>query len=266
MLHYYIISIIIILFVISRYLFEYQSDQRSDYIPLNIWQTYKTMNLPEQAKKCQSSWIQQKNYHYKFMDDNQIQTFMKDNFSHRIVQIFNRMPLGVMKADMWRYCILYVHGGIYSDIDSVVIKPIKDWKIKDEDRIIIALENDKHFCQWTILSEPKHPILKKVIEMIVEEAEKGIDTKNEHFVHHHTGPGIWTRAIHQTLGLPKNQDAKKTYDSKDPELRKKIKDLGIRLENKDFFGGVNVRNLYGSTQFGDDYSSWMDERNKILKK
>jgi len=265
MIHYYIVSIIIILFLISKYLLEYQLDQRSDYIPLNIWQTYKTDHLPEKAKKCQSSWIQQKNYHYKFMNDEQIQNFIKEHFNPRILQVFKQLPLGVMKADMWRYCVLYVHGGIYSDIDSVSLKPIKEWNIRDEDRIIIGLENDKHFCQWTILSEPKHPILKKVIEMIVEEAENGIDTKNEHFVHHHTGPGIWTRAINRTLELPENQIAQLTYDSKDSRVHKKLKDLGIRFENTDFFSKVNVKNLYGSTQFGDDYSSWMDERNKILK-
>lgn len=268
MIQYIIISIIIILFVILNVLLILYPNQRSDYIPLNIWQTYKSDNLPEKAKKCQSSWTRQKHYQYQFMDDGKIETFMKENFSPKIIQTFKRMPLGVMKADMWRYCVLYIHGGIYSDIDSVSIKPIEEWKIQEEDRIIIGLENDLHFCQWTIISEPKHPILKTVIQLIVDEAEKGFDLKNEHFVHHHTGPGIWTRAIQQTLGLPEDQKAQLTYDAyKDTnsEVYKKAKSLGIRFENEKFFSENNVKNLYGSTQFDDGYSKWMDERDKILK-
>lgn len=268
MIYYILISILFILFAISRTLLG-KRFQRSDYIPLKIWQTYKNDKLPEKAKECQSSWKNQKNYHYQFMNDPQIEAFMKENFSPKIVQTFKRLPLGVMKADMWRYCVLYVHGGIYTDIDSVSIKPIDDWKIQPEDRMIIGLENDLHFCQWTILAEPKHPVLKTVIQLIVDEAENGFDLKNEHFVHHHTGPGIWTRAIHQILELPEDQKARTTYEAykdSNSKISKKIKSMGIRLEDDKFFAGTNVRNFYGSTQFGDGYVNWLEERDKILKK
>lgn len=239
--------------------------QRSDYIPLNIWQTYKTDQLPEKAKACQQSWKEQKNYHYQFMDDPQVEQFIREHFPPRVHQVFKRFPLGVMKADLWRYCILFIHGGIYSDIDSVALKPISDWKIKPQDGIIIGLENDLHFCQWTILAEPRHPILQTVIQMITDDAEKGIDTSDEHFVHKHTGPGIWTRAIHRTLGFPEDQKAATTYALyKDPKTNGVFKTFRVRLEDVAFFSKEKVRNLYGSTQFGDGYTSWMDERNKIL--
>jgi hypothetical protein len=239
---------------------------RSNYIPLNIWQTYKTDQLPEQAKECQKSWKTQSNYHYHFMDDTQIETFMKKHFTNKVYQTFKKLPLGVMKADMWRYCVLYVHGGIYTDIDSVAIQPLKDWKIRKSDRIIFGLENDVHFCQWTILSEPKHPILAKVIELIVDEAEKGMDTSTEHFVHKHTGPGIWTRAVQLTLGFKEDARAIDTYKEyiKQTDKNNTFQQLGVRIENEKYFSGEKVRNLYGSTQFGDGYVSWMEERNKFL--
>jgi|688.fasta_scaffold69237_5 hypothetical protein len=243
------------------------SEIRSDYIPLKIWQTYKTDQLPEKAKECQLTWKDQPNYHYHFMDDAQIDQFMKKHFSSDIYKTFNSLPMGVMKADMWRYCVLYVHGGIYTDIDSIALQPLEDWKIQESDRIIIALENDLHFCQWTILAEPGHPILKKVIDLIVKEAKNGIDTSTEHFVHKHTGPGIWSRAVQLTLGFPEYQSASDTYklyltnkDKSDSVFQK----LGVRIENDQYFAGEKVKNLYGSTQFGDGYVSWMDERDKII--
>lgn len=259
---YYIISIIIILFLLRRK--RLRRIQRSEYIPLNIWQTYKTDTLPERAKECQQTWTVQKKYHYHFMNDQQIDRFMVEYFSPRIVDTFRRMPLGVMKADMWRYCVLYIHGGIYTDIDSVSLRPIQEWNIQPEDEMIIALENDLHFCQWTILSAPQHPILANVIRLIVDDAMNGIQMDDEHFVHRHTGPGIWSRAIHQTLGFPEDQKAIDTYRQY-TKGDSRFKRYGVRLEDQSFFAGDNVRNLYGSTQFGDGFASWTNERDKLYK-
>jgi len=134
--------------------------------------------------------------------------------------------------------------------------------------MIIGLENDTHFCQWTIAAVPRHPLLRKLIDTIVEEARKGIDVANEHFVHFHTGPGIWTRVIHEFMGYPKEQRARHTYKLyvSDVTHREKFKRYGIRLEDRPFFSSVMVKNLYGSTQFQDGYHSWMDERDRLRQK
>jgi len=228
-------------------------------IPKTIWQTYKSSKLPKKAIECQASWKNQKDYSYNFMDDNEIDEFMRKNFSNEIVEVFNSLPLGVMKADMWRYCVLFVYGGVYSDIDSLSIRPIEEWGINSNNRILIGLENDTHFCQWTIVSEPRHPILKKVIELIVEKARSGFDTTYEHFVHDYTGPGIWTRAVNASLGFPENEKALNVYKN-----RHTFTGNGVRLEDDKFFSGKNVNNLYGSTQFGDGYISWTTERDALL--
>ncbi len=31
--------------------------------------------------------------------------------------MFRAYPLGVMRADFWRYAILFAHGGLYADMD-----------------------------------------------------------------------------------------------------------------------------------------------------
>lgn len=266
-----LVIIILVIDTLSTYIRINRKRTRDSYIPLNIWQTYKTEKLPSEAKECQMTWKSQTNYHYHFMNDAQIDQFMQQHFGPKIFNTFTKLPLGVMKADMWRYCVLYIHGGIYTDIDSKAIQPLEDWKIQESDRIIIGLENELHFCQWTIVSEPKHPILAKVIDLIVEEAEKGIDTSTEHFVHKHTGPGIWTRAVQLTLGFPEHQRARKTFDQYrktliEPKSKSNIfQELGLRIEGPKYFSEEKVKNLYGSTQFGDGYISWMEERKNLLQ-
>jgi hypothetical protein len=236
------------------------------FIPLNIWQTYRTHHLPIEAQECQKSWLAQAKYAYKLLDDAEIDAFMSQHFDARTVRVFRKFPLGVMRADMWRYCVLFVHGGIYADVDAKALRPIAEWGLRTDDQMVIALENDLHFCQWTIASAPRHPILKKVIELIVAEMEKGIDYTNEHFVHQHTGPGIWTRAIHLTLGFPIQQKARFTHKlAQDPAHQERFRKAGVRIEDRPFFFSVNVRNYFGSTQFKSGYHSWIAERDQLLQ-
>ncbi len=35
----------------------------------------------------------------------------------QVAQVWQSYPLGVMRADMWRYAALFINGGIYADMD-----------------------------------------------------------------------------------------------------------------------------------------------------
>ena len=81
--------------------------------------------------------------------------------------VYKSFPVPVMRADFWRYAILYAFGGIYADIDVEALLPLEDWlPPKAEERfwppktntsasptwsscsIVVGLENELHFCQW----------------------------------------------------------------------------------------------------------------------
>lgn len=57
------------------------------------------------------------------------------------VQVFKAFPYGVMKADFWRYAVMYVYGGLYADIDAISVKPIDEW-LDPSCTAVIGLEND----------------------------------------------------------------------------------------------------------------------------
>lgn len=240
--------------------------ESSGAIPDHVWQTYKTKDLPLKAKECQKTWHSVfADSDYTLCDDTDLERFMHDHFDADVNAVFHAFPLGVMRADVWRYAVMYVHGGIYSDIDSVALKPRSAWNIREQDKVIIALENDVHFCQWTLVSVPRHPLFEYVLTLIVEEAQRGVDVSQEHFVHQHTGPGMWTRAIHQFLGFPKEQKAQHTYRLFQTTERARFEKWGIRLESERFFSKEMVKNLFGSTQFGDGYVSWMVQRDALTR-
>jgi mannosyltransferase OCH1-like enzyme len=187
---------------------------------------------------------------------------------------FKALPIGVMKADLWRYLILKTHGGVYSDIDSECLKPITEWekeqKFKTKNVLLIGLENDEHFCQWTIYSTKEHPVMKYVCEYILNSyKEKGIDTKDKDFVHKTTGPGIWTHAIVAYLeskDLTKGNTSAKGIFKEYKKNPRVFNEYGIYLLSKDYYEKIYSKNLYGSQNFGDGYLKWIDEAKDISGK
>jgi len=46
-------------------------------------------------------------------------SFLEEHFNEYVMNLFKSIPVGMYKADLWRLCKLYVHGGVYADVDLV---------------------------------------------------------------------------------------------------------------------------------------------------
>ena len=238
------------------------------YLTQYIWQTYKTKDLPEQAEAARETWISNNpEWKCELYDDADIEKYIKKWWATKMYKFFKALPVGVMKADLWRYLILKTHGGVYSDIDSECLKPINEWedeqKFDTKHILMVGLENDEHFCQWTIYSTKEHPVMKYVCEYILNKYEEnGIDTDDKDFVHKTTGPGIWTDAISAYLveeGLTKENSKAGEIFKEYKKTPEKFHEYGIYFLSKDYYEKIYSKNLYGSQNFGDGYIKWTDE-------
>ena len=50
--------------------------------------------------------------------------FLAKEFNPNIAELFKYIPRGMYKADLWRLCKLYIHGGVYADIDLVPFRSL----------------------------------------------------------------------------------------------------------------------------------------------
>ena len=86
-------------------------------IPLDIYQTWKTNDLPPKMEKCVETLKKQNpEFRHHLYDDKDCYEFIKDNFDPEVAEAYDALIPGAYKADLWRYCILYKRGGIYLDI------------------------------------------------------------------------------------------------------------------------------------------------------
>jgi alpha 1,6-mannosyltransferase len=251
------------------YFSPFKEGFESRHFPNDIWQTYKTKQLPEQAEAAHKTWISKnpdRNVH--LLDDDDIENYLKKNWSNRMLEFYEELPIGVMKADLWRYCILKTNGGVYTDIDSECIIPVHKW-IEDQsntfitnDILLVGLENNVHFCQWTIISTKEHPAMKYVCNYLLDSFEqhgiKKMEGKID--VHGTTGPAIWTEALSKYIGYEgmSSSEIFKIYTT-DESKRTEMNQKGVYLLAKDYFENIYSKNLYGSQNFGDGYVQWIKE-------
>ena len=140
-------------------------------IPKVIVQTYHTDILPFRMRLATESWPRlNPEYEYQFFDDLMCENFIRDNFNLDVVNAFNGLIPGAFKADLFRYCFLYINGGVYSDIDNICEVPLDSF-INEEDTFISVKDNsfgnEGLIYNSFIACEKNQPILKKTIDLIV---------------------------------------------------------------------------------------------------
>jgi mannosyltransferase OCH1-like enzyme len=139
--------------------------------------------------------------------------------SHPIYQIYRRAIFGPMKADIFRYCIIYDRGGYYFDVskgcncplislhepgdDGLITYETVDCCIYPEAGIASLIDHpEKYVLQWGFGFAKQHPILKQVIDNIClhfkyfDRVEFEIP-KNAVLML--TGPGMFTRSFREVL-------------------------------------------------------------------
>jgi mannosyltransferase OCH1-like enzyme len=93
-------------------------------IPKIIHMTYKDANsLPDLFKLCKDKAKQYyTDFDIMFHSDKDIETFMNEYFPEFKKTVFDKLPLQIMKLDIFRYCLLDIHGGIYMDMDQQLFR------------------------------------------------------------------------------------------------------------------------------------------------
>ena len=83
---------------------------------------------------------------------------------------------GAGRADVWRYAVLYYHGGMYLDMDSSCPDFNKVLSVANENHANVLLTregnpsryiaNRKSTVMWGFISKPRHPLFQNVIRMV----------------------------------------------------------------------------------------------------
>ncbi|MFA6059847.1 MAG: glycosyltransferase [Taibaiella sp.] len=166
-------------------------------IPKIIFQTFRSKKLPFITRQfIKLMKLRNPAYRYEFYDDERIEMFMLKEFDDNVYQAYKRIDVGAVKADFFRYAILYKYGGIYLDIDGYTISNL-DKLIREDDHCIITHErNPGLYAQYALVFSAGHPFLKRTLEKVVDNINHN---RFPHDGHMMTGPTVFTEAINECI-------------------------------------------------------------------
>ncbi|KAK2613382.1 hypothetical protein N8I77_000300 [Diaporthe amygdali] len=194
-------------------------------IPKRIWYKLGPKGKSQQIEEWTQSCIKQNpTYRYEFFSDPSADYWVEKTFSASrpdIVEAYLSLTVPILKADLLRYLLLYVEGGVWSDLDvSCEGIPIDEW-IPDEHRsetnLLVGWEFDAgwnweythEFASWTILSKPGVPHMLMVIDDIMDSIHQSTAEANVTIAEltmeivgdivDYTGPRRMTRSILKSL-------------------------------------------------------------------
>jgi mannosyltransferase OCH1-like enzyme len=171
----------------------YKVNSKQNIIPLKLFQTWNTRKLPNKMNENVMN-LQKQNpeFEYYLYDDNDCKEFIKSNFPSDVLNAFEALIPGAYKADLWRYCILYINGGIYLDIKYKCMNNFKLIDLTYKEHFVLERpsfwDNGSYgIYNALICSKPKNTILLECINSIVDNVNNNYYGKNPLYP---TGPGL----------------------------------------------------------------------------
>ena len=172
-------------------------------IPKKIFQTWESSIVSNGMYNAVQSWIDKNpDWEYHFFDNDDRREFIKENFPKKVLIAYESLNPGSYKAGLWRFCVLYINGGIYADIKSMPIISMNEIIPKDasflvcKDKSFRYQEFDGYIYTAFICSKAKSPFLKKTIDKVVDNINNG-DYGNDQLSP--TGPGAFGKGVNIAL-------------------------------------------------------------------
>lgn len=167
-------------------------------IPKIIMQTWKTNEIPEKwevspksIRKMMPDWK------YVLMTDEDNRKFVRKHFPN-FLPYYDDFPHNIQRADAIRYMWLYVHGGIYMDLDFEVLEPLDDLFSSNAEVYLINSSNvGSYITNSFMASKPRCKLWLEVIEAMKETLSffylgKHMEVMNS------TGPMMLTHVIKES--------------------------------------------------------------------
>ena len=139
---------------------------------IDVMQTYHSLwKIPQ---KVNQNWMTYgSTLNRRIFDDNECKSFLSIQFGLASANKFDYLNLGAHKADLFRYAWLYVNGGIYMDIKTILLQDIK--KIFTRDDIFYVIVTDPSYAyrasrifNGVMKTPPRNPIVLKMFQGVLK--------------------------------------------------------------------------------------------------
>ena len=150
--------------------------------------------LPEGMNKAIETWYRlNPGYKVKLYSGESCENYIKQHFNDDVLKAYHSLKPYSYKCDLVRHLIMYNEGGWYTDARMECYKPLDELDALNKEFYVCVDTPQQQLCMTTgfIGSVPKHPISKKMIDIIlwnIGNRHYGMDCLAP------TGPGAYINA------------------------------------------------------------------------
>ena len=165
-------------------------------IPLHIYTCWHSKDLPPYMRE-NMEYLKQSNPEFTVhvYDEEMCRAFINEHFIFSIVNAYDRLKPSSYKSDLWRFCVLYIYGGIYMDIKYRCINNFRLIALTEKEHFVRDREEFGGTYTALIVILPKNEIMWKCIQQIVKNVKTGYYGKTSLDP---TGPGLLGSFFTQT--------------------------------------------------------------------
>jgi mannosyltransferase OCH1-like enzyme len=171
----HIIALFVVIFLSLFFGGFYNASSKEGYennpeIPLNIYQTWETKDLPEKMREnVERLKSQNPEFKHYLFDDADRREFIRTHFEEDVLQAYNKIIPGAYRADLWRYCVLYINGGVYLDIKYSNVGEFKLIQLADNEYFVPDIDDSGGgIYNAFMICKPGNNIMREAIRRIVE--------------------------------------------------------------------------------------------------
>jgi len=137
-------------------------------IPRKVFMTWTTRELPpDMYKTILNNSKENPEFDFYIYSEDECAEFISSNFDIEVVNTYKSLKPSAYKSDFWRYCVVYIHGGIYLDVKFKCMVPLNDI-IKQNKTMYVKDLVDNNVANGVLIAQPREPIFYKCIYKIVE--------------------------------------------------------------------------------------------------
>jgi len=192
-------------------------------------------------------------YVYEFFNARDRKRFIVEHFDNDVLDTYDGLVSGAFKADLFRYCWLYIKGGIYMDCKMIQRIPWRDM-IEPEDSFYLCQDRIPNAYQNCVIAAcSKQPDLLKCISECVKRFQAKINHRVSFGSLYHTGPYLFHHCMqqHSTKAAFRGSFRDLSYD-KTGIFCKKTDVLLFNVWFKDYY--KNYEKIHGKQMWSREWA------------
>ncbi len=142
-------------------------------IPLHLYTCWHTKDLPPLMKANYDFLIESNpKISFHLYDENDCREFIRNHFKPDVLDAYDRLIPCSYKSDLWRYCVLFINGGIYMDIKFKCINNFKFIALTESEHFVRDIDPPAGTLTGLMVCKPGNLILFHCIRRIVDNVNK----------------------------------------------------------------------------------------------